>query len=335
MLSQTVHAVAATVGFTSFLLLWLAVVLGIVVRNGWASTRMRYSTVEAAHMTVALLGLTLGVVHAGAQLAAPGGIVRLVDEVLPFVNPSDPIGVGAGALSLELLLAGALSVPIRKRLGHARWRGVHALTYGAFFLLTGHVLISGSDVGPVWVWGTVVGCAASVVLLWLITTPLIGRARGRLVTRSVERSQAQSLVVDVDAGKCQRFGFCEHEAPEFFRLQGSGRLAYRPHVPAVGAERVIRAVEVCPARAIALRRLPTTVVTGGTGPIPSSPAGAPGPSAAVAPQVGPQSAGPSPGPFGTDPPPSPPSGVPVFPISAGSAPGISRQARSPRKGRVR
>ena len=75
---------------------------------------------------------------------------------------------------------------------------------------------------------------------------------------------AQSLVVDVDAARCQRFGFCEHEAPEFFRLQGNGRLAYRPHVPAAGAERVIRAVEVCPARAIALRRLPTTVVTAGT-----------------------------------------------------------------------
>ena len=38
MFSQTVHAVAATVGFTSWLLLWGALVLGLVVRNGWAST---------------------------------------------------------------------------------------------------------------------------------------------------------------------------------------------------------------------------------------------------------------------------------------------------------
>ena len=130
MFAQTVHSVAATVGFTSWLLLWSALVLGLAVRNGWASTRVRHSTVHAVHMTLALLGLTLGVVHGAAQLAAPNGIVRLVDLAVPFVNPSDPVGVGAGALSLELLLAGALSVPLRKRLGHARWRAVHALTYG-------------------------------------------------------------------------------------------------------------------------------------------------------------------------------------------------------------
>ena len=182
MFSQTVHAVAATVGFTSWLLLWGALVLGLVVRNGWASTRVRHSTAEAAHMTLALLGLTLGVVHGGAQLAAPNGIVRLVDEVVPFVNPTDPVGVGAGVLSLELFLAGALSVPIRKRLGQSRWRAVHTLTYAAFFLLTAHVLISGSDVGPTWLWMSIVAAAGIVVLLWLASTRLVSRIRTRART---------------------------------------------------------------------------------------------------------------------------------------------------------
>jgi ferredoxin len=266
--SQTVHAVAATVGFTSWFLLWCSLVLGLAVRNGWAGTRVRHSTIHAAHGTCALLGLMLGIVHGGAQLAAPNGIVGLVDEVLPFVNPTDPVGIGAGALSLELFLAAALSVPIRKRLGHARWRAVHALTYGAFLLLTGHVLISGSDVGPTWLWGGVLACGLVVVLLWLGSTTLVSRARRRILTRAVDRGRAQTLAVDVDAARCQRFGFCEHEAPEVFRLQSNGRLAYRAHVPADAADRVIRAAEVCPARAIALRRLATTVLTPDTGPTP-------------------------------------------------------------------
>lgn len=268
MFAQTVHSVAATVGFASWLLLWSALVLGLAVRNGWASTRVRHSTVHAVHVTLALLGLTLGVVHGAAQLAAPNGIVRLVDLAVPFVNPSDPVGVGAGALSLELLLAGALSVPLRKRLGHARWRAVHGLTYGAFILLTAHVLISGSDVGPTWLWASVLAACLVVVVLWLASTGLAERARGRFASRSLDRGRAQTLAVDVDAARCQRFGFCEHEAPDVFRLQGNGRLAYRAHVPAASAESVIRAVEVCPARAIALRRLPTTVLTPDTGPIP-------------------------------------------------------------------
>jgi ferredoxin/DMSO/TMAO reductase YedYZ heme-binding membrane subunit len=269
-----VHAVAATVGFASWLLLWSALVLGLVVRNGWASTRWRHSTVEAAHMTLALLGLTLGVVHGGAQLAAPNGIIRLVDVAVPFVNPSDPVGVGAGVLSLELFLAGALSVPIRKRLGQSRWRAVHTLTYAAFILLTAHVLISGSDVGPTWLWMSIVAACGIVVVLWFASTRLVSRVRTRIGRRSSARDRAQTLMVDVDATRCQRFGFCEHEAPDVFRLQGDGRLAYRTYVPAESVEPVIRAVGVCPARAIALRRLPTTVVTPDSGPIPAiTPAG--------------------------------------------------------------
>lgn len=339
MLSQTVHAVAAFVGFTSLALLWVAVVLGLVVRNGWASTRLRYSTVEAAHMTAATLGLTLAVVHAAAQLASPSGIVRLVDEVVPFVNPSDPVGVGAGTVALELFLASALSAPIRKKLGHGRWRAVHALTYGAFILASGHVLISGSDVGPPWVWASVLAGCAIVVVLWVATTPLVGRLRGRVVRRSVERSQAQSLVVDVDAARCQRFGFCEHEAPEFFRLQGSGRLAYRTHVPAAGAENVIRAVEVCPARAIALRRLPTTVVTGSTGPIPAAPDSppAPRPSDPWSPEPRPslRSGGVPIFPAGSETSTGHNGGLPVVPVGAGDGARSSRRARNTGRGRAR
>jgi ferredoxin/DMSO/TMAO reductase YedYZ heme-binding membrane subunit len=272
--SQTLHAVAATVGFTSWLLLWAAVVLGLVVRNGWSSTRWRHSTMEGAHGTLALLGLTLGLVHGGAQLAVPNGIVRVVDEVVPFVNPYDPVGVGAGVLSLELFLAGALSVLIRKRLGQSRWRAVHTLTYAAFLLLTAHVLISGSDVGPMWLWMSIVAACAIVLLLWLASTRVVGRVRTRLGRLSTARDRAQTLMIDVDPTRCQRFGFCEHEAPEVFRLQGDGRLAYRTYVPAESVEPVIRAVGVCPARAIALRRLPTTVVTPDPGPIPEiTPAG--------------------------------------------------------------
>ncbi len=268
MFSQTVHAVAATVGFTSWFLLWCSLVLGLAVRNGWAGTRVRHSTLNAAHGTVALLGLTLGVVHAGAQLAAPGGTVRFIDVLLPFVNPKDPVGVGVGVLSLELLLAAAVSVPIRKRLGHARWRAVHTLTYAAFLLLTAHVLISGSDVGPAWLWGIVLAAGVVVVALRVCCSSFVQRLRGHLLTRAVDRGRARMLTVDVDANKCQRFGFCEHEAPEVFRLEGNGRLTYRANVPAHAADRVVSAIEVCPARAIALRRPATTVQTADTGPLP-------------------------------------------------------------------
>lgn len=255
---QQVHLVAAAVGFASYLLLWITVVWGIVLRNGWAQARIRHSSVYGLHMSAAICGLTLAVVHAGAQLAAPNGPVRLVDEFVPFLNPTDRLGLGVAVIGLELMIAAAASVAIRKRLGHTRWRALHALTYCAFTLVVAHILLSGSDVGPAYMWGSVLGTWLFALLLWVATTPLAALARMR--ARRGGRARAQEVAVHVDPAKCMRFGFCEHEAPDTFNLRTDGRLSYRAAVPPERLDAVLRAVEVCPARAIMLGRAPTTVM---------------------------------------------------------------------------
>lgn len=277
--TESVHLVAATVGFTSFALLWLSIVWGLVLANGWTMTRMRHSTVVAIHHTVALLGLTLGLVHGLAQMAVPGGPVRWVDQVVPFLNPTDPVGLGLGVVALELFLAVGLSALVQRRLGHARWRAVHRLTYAAFMLLVGHVLISGSDVRPPVVWGPVLAAWAVTLGLWAWTTPWAERLRTRRARRPAERGRVaaqrrgagQEITVDVDSRLCGRFGFCEHEAPDVFQLRGDGRLVYRASVPTHEAGAVVRAVEVCPARAIVLGTAARTVTTPPAGtPLPDA-----------------------------------------------------------------
>jgi sulfoxide reductase heme-binding subunit YedZ len=66
----SVHLIAATVGFLSYGLLWIGALWGVVLKNGWAFTRVRHATIYGIHMVVTLVGLTLGVVHALSQLAA-------------------------------------------------------------------------------------------------------------------------------------------------------------------------------------------------------------------------------------------------------------------------
>lgn len=266
---QQVHVVAAVVGFTSYVLLWLAVVWGIVLRKGWAQSRTRHSSVYRVHMTTALFGLTLGVVHAAVQLAAPSGPVRLVDQFIPFLNPVDPLGIGVGVLGLELMLAAAVSVAIQRKLGHSRWRALHGLTYVAFMLLVAHILISGTDTAPPYVWGSVVATWLFVVLLWFTTTRGAARIQRRRATLT-GRPRVQEVAVNVDPGRCVRFGFCEQEAPETFSLRSDGRLSYRAAVPPEQLNAAIRAVEVCPARAIMLSRMPTTVRTPRTSAAPIS-----------------------------------------------------------------
>jgi sulfoxide reductase heme-binding subunit YedZ len=257
---HSVHLVAASVGFISLGLLWLSVLWGTTLRVGWGLTRVRHQTLYGVHQTLTLVGLTLGLVHALAQLAVPGGPVHLVDELIPFTNGRDPLGVGLGVIALELLLALTGSVLIQRLLGYHRWRMLHMTAYVAFTLLCAHVLISGSDVRSPWVWGAVLLAWLSTLVLRVATTQRAAEVPRLVAERLAARLRGRQVMVNVDPSRCVRFGFCEHEAPQIFQLRGDGRLTYRPAVPAGHVEQVIQAARVCPARAIVLSRDATTVI---------------------------------------------------------------------------
>jgi ferredoxin len=93
------------------------------------------------------------------------------------------------------------------------------------------------------------GLAVLLLLFWIVVARRRRRARAAGVPRG-------SVVVNVDPVRCARFGFCEHEAPDVFQIRREGRLTYRARVKVARVEPVIRAVEVCPARAISLGKLP-------------------------------------------------------------------------------
>jgi ferredoxin len=259
--TQSAHLIAASVGFTSFFLIWISVIWGLILRNGWVSTRLKHSTIHGTHMITAIMGLTLAVVHAGGQLAVPFGIVRVADEFIPFNNPSDPIGIGVGVISLEIMIAAAVSVMIQRRMGYNRWRALHALNHVAFILLVAHILVSGSDVAPKPVWGTVIGLWVVTVIVWASTLRRSAEVRQAVGEKLGVTSRRSEVIVSVDSNKCARFGFCEQEAPDVFSLMDDGRLSYRVSLPVEQVNDVVRAIDVCPRRAIALNRTPTAVVS--------------------------------------------------------------------------
>lgn len=82
-----------------------------------------------------------------------------------------------------------------------------------------------------------------------------GRAgHGRADTsRGVPAGGEKRAEVEINPGKCARFAFCEHEAPDVFKLVGD-RIDYRTSVPEDQIAAVEMAVKVCPARAIKMKR---------------------------------------------------------------------------------
>ena len=257
---DSVHLVAATIGFISYAALWAGVLWGSVLRSGWATSRLRHQTVHGIHMHVILLGLTLGVVHGLVQAAAPYGKVRAIDVVVPFGDRADPVGIGLGVLAMELMIATALSVLVQRKLGYARWRALHSLGYLSFTMVAAHLLISGTEAYRAPLRAAIAGSWAVVMVGGILTVAPVARMPRAVLDRLSPRHRAEEVTVSVDPGKCGSFGFCEQEAPGIFTLRSDQRLAYRSVVGSDQAEPAMRAAVVCTARAIKLGRLPATVV---------------------------------------------------------------------------
>jgi ferredoxin len=75
---------------------------------------------------------------------------------------------------------------------------------------------------------------------------------GKPGRRSIGQAPVKRAEVEINPGKCMRFAFCEHEAPEVFQLKGD-RIDYKPTVPPDQIDAVAMAVKVCPARAIRMK----------------------------------------------------------------------------------
>jgi ferredoxin len=268
----SVHLVAGIAAFLSYSLLWIGALLGVVLKNGWGFTRVRHATIYGAHMMVTVVGLTLGVVHALAQLTPhagvhphpghPGGPLHLINVVIPFTYPVNPIGIGVGVIAIELFTALIVSVLLQRRLGYHRWQRLHRLGYVAYALVTAHMIISGSDMGSLP--ARLLAVSTLVILLAAASATSVVNSASRRA-RTADGAAGSDVALNVDPSRCVRYGFCVHEAPELFQLQTDGRLNYRAAVPPESVERALRAAQACPVRAVMLARRPTAVVVGGEG----------------------------------------------------------------------
>jgi ferredoxin/DMSO/TMAO reductase YedYZ heme-binding membrane subunit len=252
---QTVHLIGHTLGFASYAVLWFTVMWGMMLGRGWAMTRFKHSNLYATHMTLALIGMTLGWSHAVGQLFVPGGPTYAVDLFVPLANARDPIGIGVGTVSIEIMTALLISMPLQRRMGYGRWRALHSLAYVAFTLLAGHIVLSGRHVGGYWfVEYPVIAMWLSTIVLWLGVSGWALKSKRALVDAAGNRFRGQTSQVSVDAARCVRAGHCEREAPALFELRADGRLGYRSTVPPDQVEAVARAAKACPARAIDFNR---------------------------------------------------------------------------------
>jgi hypothetical protein len=132
-------------GITAYVLLTLAVVMGIVMSSRLAGRLGSKATVFDLHQHASLLAFITSAVHAAALLGDSYYAFSAESLAVPLASPFRPWAVAVGTIGFYALAAVTLSFYLRRRIGYTAWRRLHYLTFGAFLLVTVHGLTAGTD----------------------------------------------------------------------------------------------------------------------------------------------------------------------------------------------
>jgi methionine sulfoxide reductase heme-binding subunit len=189
-------------GTVALVLLTAAVVIGIAAIARLRGPGMPRFMIDGVHRTVSLLALVLLVIHIITSVLDSFAPISIVDAFIPFVGSYRPFWLGLGAVAFDLLLAVIITSLIRRRLGHATWRGVHWLAYACWPVAILHGFGTGSDVHQTWMLLIDIACIGAVLVAVVIRVA-IGwpeNARLRLGMLGVAGAFALGLVVWLPSG---------------------------------------------------------------------------------------------------------------------------------------
>src|SRR6266852_5338575 len=156
--------VARAGGFTAYILLTLAVVVGLALSTQFQSPSRwpRLINSELHNFLTLLSTISLGV-HALAVIADPFTHFGLNEILIPLASHYRTEWMALGILALYLGIAIGISTLLRKRIGYSWWRRLHVLTLGIFALATIHGIGTGSDTQTWWALG-----------IYLVSIALVG-----------------------------------------------------------------------------------------------------------------------------------------------------------------
>jgi predicted ferric reductase len=182
-------------GVVTMLLLTAVVLLGILVNRQGRLPGLPGFAVTGLHRNVSLLAVVFLAIHVLTAIADPYVTIGLAAAVLPFASAYQPLWLGLGAISLDLIGALILTSLARARMSRRAWRGIHWLAYAAWPLAVVHSLGSSSDARGGLVLGVLAGCvlATLAALAWRLShaareIPRAGRAAATLSRMSARKA---------------------------------------------------------------------------------------------------------------------------------------------------
>ena len=177
--STTLWYTTRATGIVALVLLSVTLVLGILTA-GRAKSRSWPAFAQAdLHKRVSLLAMVFLTVHVLTAVLDTYVNVGWASLVVPFVSHYSPLWTGLGAVSLDLMVAVAVSSALRQRISARTWRGLHWLAYASWPVAMAHALGEGSDGRTLWMVVVAGVCivAVLVAVAWRVGDHRRGRER--------------------------------------------------------------------------------------------------------------------------------------------------------------
>ena len=286
----TAGTASAATGVISMTLLTAVVVLGVLVnRQGRLPGLPRFAGLSL-HRYLALLAVGFLALHILTALAVPFADIGLAAAVIPFTSAREPVWLGLGAVSFDLVIALVVTSLLRRHLGRRTWRAVHWLAYVCWPAALAHSVGTGPGLRHGRLLDLTIACVVAVAAAvgWRLGGTWRGGPRARRPGRATmaaewipesgpERIQAPgpepepgsepepdglpapespgagAKLLRVNPIACSGHGLCAELLPELITLDqwGYPMVSGQP-VPARLARRAARAVTDCPALALRL-----------------------------------------------------------------------------------
>ncbi|MCW2765168.1 MAG: Ferric reductase domain protein transrane component, N-terminal domain [Nocardioides sp.] len=152
-------------GLVILVLLSASMVLGVLSLGGRPGGRVPRFVTQSLHRNLSLLAVVVLLVHISSAVADTFVDIRWWQALVPVGATYEPLWLGLGTLSLDLIVVVVVTSLLRSRLGHSAWHVVHLVTWLAWALAIAHTVGIGTDVkgGTGWAVVPTIVCVAAVL----------------------------------------------------------------------------------------------------------------------------------------------------------------------------
>jgi methionine sulfoxide reductase heme-binding subunit len=157
-------------GVVSLILLSIVMIIGILVNQQGRLPGLPRFAVVGLHRNLSLLAVAFVAVHVLTAVADSFVSISVAAAVIPFVSSYEPLWLGLGAVSLDLMAAMIVTSLLRSHIGRRTWRAVHWLAYLSWPVAVVHSIFASRDLqhGPLLYLGLACIAAVLAALAWRV-----------------------------------------------------------------------------------------------------------------------------------------------------------------------